>query len=237
VTGSGTRVTFFNVPTGAEIVHFAHRHLQTVTGLAWAARGPMSVVSGGADKRAIVWDTKNYELLTLFTLHTAPIEAVSWSADGQTVASSSDGGVVRVWNGASAQQVHGLYLDAAVPMRAAAFAPLSNRLAVGGDDGVVRLWDSLTCQVQLDNGGRCADVPLRLRASQRIIRTLAWSPDGTLLAVGADDGVVTIWQPAQSQKSLFTLPQQATVYAISWSADGKRLAVATGNRVTLWSLK
>ncbi|HLZ64176.1 MAG TPA: EsaB/YukD family protein [Ktedonosporobacter sp.] len=238
VTASGTRVTFFDVLAGTEITHFSHRHTQTVTSLAWAAHGPMGVVSGGSDRRAIVWDGVNYRPATTFTLHSTPIEAVCWSADGQSVASASQGGVVRVWDGASGQELHSPYQDARVPMRAIAFtlAGGQDMLAVGGDDGIVRLWHGLTCQTQQNDGALCVDMPQQLHISQHVIRTLAWSPDGNWLAVGGDEGVVTIWKPGQSQKPMFTIPQQAIVHSVTWSADGKQLGVAAGNTVTIWSL-
>jgi WD40 repeat protein len=56
----------------------------------------MHVVSGSADMRAIIWETRAYQAQTVFTGHTTPIEWVCWAADGQTVASSSQGGSVRV---------------------------------------------------------------------------------------------------------------------------------------------
>jgi WD40 repeat protein len=203
VTGAGTEVAFFDIRTGANLARSTHRHAQTVMSLAWAAHGDMAVVSGGADRRAIVWDTMNYSALTTFTVHTSSVEVVSWAADGQTVASSSLGGAVRVWNGASGQELHNYFQDVNAPMRALAFAPTGTQLAVGGDDGIICLWNGTTCQIPGNgDGARCMDVPQRLQASQKAIRSLAWSPDGRFLAVGADDGVLSVWDIAQNRKLL-----------------------------------
>jgi WD40 repeat protein len=199
----------------------------------------MAVVSGSLDKRAIVWDTVNYRDLVLFALHTLGIEAVSWSADGQTVASASQGGVVRVWNGTSGRELHNFYQDATVPMRAAAFAPAGTDLAIGGDDGKVRLWDAPTCQLTRGTGGaaQCVDVPLRLPVSQKAVRSLAWSPSGHLLAVGTEDGLLTIWNMSHPQQPAVTVTQQTLVESLSWSPDGTQLATTAGNNVTIWKLK
>lgn len=237
VSGAGTRITFFNALTGRMLAH-NHRHVREITSLAWTAHNQMQVVSGSLDMRAIVWNTTNYRAQTTFTLHTAPIEAVCWAMDGQTVASSSQGGVVRVWNAATAQEVHGLYFDNQVSMHALAFAPTGAQLAVGGDDGKVRLWNGLVCQQQMNGnfGLQCMDAPRRLPVSNTPIRALAWSPDARFLAAGADDGTLSLWYPAQSQKPLLTIRQNAPVYSIAWSPGSNQLASASANTVTLWKL-
>jgi WD40 repeat protein len=242
VTGSNNQVLFLNVQTGAPLFRSTHRHRAAVSSLAWTAHNQdLQVVSGGVDNRAIVWNTTKYGSQTIFMRHTAPIESVSWAMDGQTVASSSQGGVVRVWNAMSGQEVHPFYLDANnVAMRVLAFSPVNTTLAVGGDDGVVRFWNAPTCQQQtLVNGAQqCVDVPQRIQVSRSAIRSLAWSPDGKFLAIGSSDGVLSIWQATQYQKPLLTMTiqQNTPVHSITWAPKSDQIAVSAGNQVTLWSL-
>ena len=234
VTGANNEVSFFSAQTAARLAHSTHRHTQIVTSLAWTARNEMQVVSGGADKQAIIWDTKTYRSLTRYEQHNAGIDVVSWSADGRTVASSSDNGIVRIWNAADGKDVHGYYQDAEKSMRAMAFASTGTQLAVGGDDGIVRIWNALTCG---NNGQRCADEPQRVQASQAPIRTLAWSPNGLLLAVGGNDGTFSIWDLQQKQRALLSIKQNDIVRSLTWSPDGKQLASAYGMRVSIWNLQ
>jgi WD40 repeat protein len=175
---------------------------------------------------------------TIFTQHTTAIESASWAADGQTVGTSSHGGVVRVWNAENGQQMHGFFMDAQLPMRALSFAASGGQLAVGGDDGIVRLWDGLVCQqqVQAGFGSQCLDMPQRLHAHAGSVRTLAWSPDARFLATGGDDGVLAIWYPAQRQAPLLKVQHNAPVLALAWAANGKQVAAASGNNVTIWRL-
>lgn len=241
VTGSNNQVLFVNAQTGVQLAHSIHRHTAAVTSLAWTGKKQqLQVVSGGADKRAIVWDTTTYHSQTIFTRHTTPIESVSWAADGQTVASSSQGGAVRVWNAANGQELHAYYLDAKVRMRVLAYTPTGATLAVGGEDGIVRLWNADTCQQQaIVNGVRqCVDVPQRIHVSQTPVRSLAWSPDGKFLAVGSNDGVFTLWYPGKNQKPLLTMTIQPNtpVHSITWAPKGNQLAVAAGTKVTLMTL-
>ncbi len=238
VVGAGNLVMFLSSMSGAALAQPAQVHTAAVTALAWSPRQPSRVVSGGLDKRAVVWDTTTYMAQTIFTQHTTAIESASWAADGQTVATSSHGGVVRVWNAGSGQEVHGFFLDAQLPMRAVSFASSGGQLAVGGDDGIVRLWNGLVCQQQGQSGfgTQCMDVPVSLQAHTGSVRTLGWSPDGRFLATGGDDGMLAIWYPAQHQTPLFKVRHNAPVLALAWSSNGKQVAAASGNNVTIWGL-
>jgi len=233
VTGANNQVTFFNAQTGAILASSARQHTQLVTSITWIARGQMQVVSGGADKQVIVWDTKTYRAMTVYKQHNASIDVVSCSVNGQTVASSADDGFVRIWNAADGKDTHGYYLDVPRPLRGMAFAPDGTQLAVGGDDGVVRIWGALTCK---NNGPRCTDEPRRLHITQMPVRTVAWSPDGRLLAIGGNDGMFSIWNPMQTEKALFSIKANNIVRSLAWSPDGKQLACAVGNSVNIWSL-
>jgi WD40 repeat protein len=174
------------------------------------------------------------------THHAAPIESVTWAADGRTIASSSHGGVVRVWDAESGREVHSLYQDARLPMQAAAFAPIGMQLAVGGDDGVIRLWNGLLCQRSgpITGGTICLDTPRRLRSSHSPIRSLAWSPDARYLASGSDDGSFSLWDTVQAQEPLLTMPVQpgSAVHSLAWSPEGLQLAIAVGKTVMVWNL-
>ena len=238
VAGVANLVMFLNPQTGAAQAQPAQVHTAPVTALAWSTRQPLQVVSGGLDKKAVVWNAASSMPQTVFTQHTTAIEAASWAADGQTVGTSSLGGVVRVWNADNGQQTHGLFMDAQLPMRALSFVSSSELLAVGGDDGIVRLWNALTCQLQGQGGfgNQCMDMPQRLYAHTGAVRTLAWSPDGRFLATGGDDGILAIWHPARAHNSLLKVRHTAPVLAVGWSSNGKRVAVASGDTVTIWEL-
>lgn len=235
---SGTQVLFLNAQSAMVQARATHTHRGTVTTLAWSPQQPL-LVSAGLDKLAVVWNTQTFQPLTLFRQHTAGILSAAWAADGQTVGSSSQGGVVRVWQGASGQQVHAFFFDGTVSMNALGFEPAGRRLAAGGMDGVLRIWpDGQTCQQMgmVNAQPQCMDKPQRLMGHHAAIRALAWSPDGRLLATGGDEGLLLFWSPTSSQQPLFKLQQPGPVLALSWSPDGKKIAVATGATVALFAL-
>ncbi len=255
---SANQVALFSLANGLTQQQVTTAHNKTVTTLAWSPQQPLRLLSGSNDMQAFIWNMPTFMQQTDFMRHTAAILSASWAADNQTVATSSQGGVIRVWNANSGQEVHSFYLDAQLPMRALAFAPTGSMLAVGGDDGLVRLafaptgsmlavggddglvrlWFGLACQQEQQGGlgNQCMDAPQRLTAHTGAVRALAWSPDGHLLATGGDDGVLAIWYPAQSQAPLLRMRLDAPVLSLAWSPSGKQVATASGNIVTLWGL-
>lgn len=239
-SASNDRVTWFDTQSGEQLAQSGDTHAGTVTTLAWSLAQPALLVSGATDDKAVVWLSATHTAQIAFTAHTTAIDCAAWAADNQTIATSSDGGAVRVWSANDGQEVHPFFLDASLPMRALAFHPTTNRLAVGGDDGIVRFWNGLTCQQtgQAQFGTQCADTPSRLQAHHGVIRALAWSPDGSMLATGGDDGLLALWSITQVLPTmpLLTVQQNDPILALGWSPGGKQLATASGNTVTLWSL-
>ncbi len=241
VTGANNQILFLNAQNGVQLGRSTHRHTAAVTSLAWTGSNQqLQVVSGAMDMHAIVWNTTTYRAQTVFQRHNTAIDSVSWAADGQTVASSSQGGAVRVWSAVNGQEVHAYYLDAKVPMRVLAFSPVDTTLAVGGDDGIVRFWNGQICHgsAMINGMQQCVDMPQRVQVSHTAIRSLAWSPDGKFLAIGSADGVLSLWQSTQLQKPLLTmtLQQNTPVRSIAWAPKGNQFAVSVDNKVMLWSL-
>jgi WD40 repeat protein len=241
-SGAGTSVRFFDAPT-ATLRASRSVHTGQVTSLAWSKAPGHPLVSGSLDKRAIVWETHHYQPQAIFTRHTTAIEALTSQPEGgTTIASSSQGGVVRIWHVDTLTELHGFYQDAAIPLRTLAFAPTGTQLAAGGEDGQVRLWNNgLVCQEPTftAQGAFCADQPLRFRAHTAPLRAISWSPDARFLATGSQDGTLALWAaPPGAIPTLVTQIFSADpIAAVAWSPSGGYLAVASGKTVTIWNVR
>jgi len=77
----------------------------------------------------------------------------------------------------------------------------------------------------------------------RWVMAIAFSPDGDKLAVayrkgGWPDYQIHVWHlPTMQQSALLTEPGEARAYAVSFSPDGRTLAVPGDGVIDLWDLK
>jgi WD40 repeat protein len=65
---------------------------------------------------------------------------------------------------------------------------------------------------------------LRLQKTRQAVRSLAYSPDGRLLASGGHDKKVHIWDPSSGKEQAALKGHGAAIYAVAFSPDGATLA-------------
>jgi WD40 repeat protein len=81
-------------------------------------------------------------------------------------------------------------------------------------------------------------VPFRtLRGRTGLIRSIAYSPDGAMIAAAGGDGSVLAWDAASGDSPARLEGHTASVLCVAFSPDGKTLASAAGDRtIRLWDL-
>ena len=234
-TASGNKVTFLNALNGNTLAHSGHKHTAQVKSLAWTPQNQHQIVSGSEDTHAIVWNSTDFHVDAIFTHHHAAIESVSWAQDGQTIASCTQTGVIRVWKAVNPNDSHLPYQVPKTQLNALAFAPTGSQLAVGANDGIIRIWNGLVCQRQ--QGNFCIDTPIQLKPSRSAVRALAWSPDNRFLATGDNNGTLLIWNPLKNENPLVSQNLNTTIHSITWAPNSMQIAVAAGNIITLFELR
>jgi WD40 repeat protein len=196
-----------------------------------------ALASAGSDGCAVVWDLAKAEKRMVLAPGEHPLRAVAFSPDGKQVATAriekdkeyNQFGVVRFWDAATGKELRGLKGELSRIVLALAFSPDGNKVAVGGytpfrveeTKGRAQVWDVSKQQLI-----QSLDVKIDP------ITTVAFSPDGDLLATGAgqgalEDGEVTIWEVATG-KPKQTLKTQGPAFAVDFSPDGKTLATGSG---------
>ena len=134
----------------------------------------------GVDNGAVkLWDMATNNIVTL-SGHEEYVRSVAFSPDSATLASGAADGTVRLWNVATETSTT---LDATWRVYSVAFAPDGTTLAVGaGDNGTIQLWNVETKINVATFSGHLSSV-----------QSLAFAPDGTILASASDDGTVQLW--------------------------------------------
>lgn len=165
-------------------------HESYVSGV--AAAGPF-VVSGAWDGKLIWWNAETCELVRKVDAHSKWVRGVTASRDGRFVASVSDDMLCKLWNAQTGELVQ--MLSGHQPLTphhypsmlfTCAFSTDGALLATADKVGHVVIWD-------VASGKQLATVetplmytwdPKQRRHSIGGVRSLAFSPDGKLLAVG-----------------------------------------------------
>jgi WD40 repeat protein len=152
-----------------------------------------TVVSGGYDNRLIWWNLENNRSIRTIDAHTRQLRQLAVSADGSKIASVADDMICKLWNVANGERIRELRgHEERTPthfgsmLYCCAFSNDGTKLATGDRVGRVCIWN-------VENGERLStlEVPSLYTwdGVQRIrsiggIRSLAFSPDGTQIAVG-----------------------------------------------------
>lgn len=113
-------------------------------------------------------------------------------------------------------------------------APSGKLIAVGDRDGRVSI---------LDRAGRVVrslvDRPPTEGAYESPgYRALGFSPDGSVLVAGADNGRVVLWDPLAGRRTLVLRPEEGdAVTVVAVSTDGRQVAVGTTRgQVEIWEV-
>jgi WD40 repeat protein/DNA-binding SARP family transcriptional activator len=171
-------------------------------------------------------------LRTQLTLigHTGSLTGVTFSPDGQRLATSGTDGTARVWDARTGQELLVLRGHSAT-VNAVAFDPNGGRrIATTSHDGTARLWDAET-------GAEL----LRLVGHRGIVRQFAFSPDGQRLATTSADGTVKLWDTSTGE-SVLTFGKDEPgggefAIDVSFAPDGQRLfTISEWGRVREWDL-
>jgi WD40 repeat protein len=199
--------------------------LSNVYALALSREGKLAT---GDDSSVIrLWTVPDLKLILTCEGHTDYVRAVSFSPDGQTLASGSDDFSVKVWNvhnGECRITWEGYHTSW---VWAVAFSPDGVTVASGSDDKTIRLWNV--------NTGECLNT---LKGHNNGVRVVAFSPDGKILASGSNDKTVKLWDVTTGNCLQSLQAHTDKVRSVAFSPCLRILASGSEDQtICLWDIK
>jgi WD40 repeat protein len=227
-------------------------------------RNEASAAVGKTNGIIEIWDLSTRTPQTHWQAHSNRIFSVAFGANDTQLATGSESGEVKVWNVAT-HQLAGEFRPFEQRIFCVTFSPDGQMLAASGRTNKVWIanLEGKREPMRLHVGGWITGVvfspngellaahtfaehaiylwevhtgTLRtiLRGSDHAF-DLGFTPDGETLAVGANDGLVTLWHTA-TQQQLIRIPVDGWFNKLCFSPDGQILAVGSGKGIRLWRM-
>jgi WD40 repeat protein/serine/threonine protein kinase len=186
--------------------------------------GKLLAVADFNDRTAGLWDVTSQRRVGKVGEHTNACRGAKFSPDGKLVATVGDYDDVQIWSISPIKRIWNFpKVDYSGSI---AFHPSKPLLAVGCGD--LRFWD-------LQTGTRINLLPA---APTNDLRSVCFSPDGNRLALGMENGEVSIWDFVTGRRLRWFQEHTNQINALCFSHHGTWLASGgKDNRVALYEVR
>jgi WD40 repeat protein/serine/threonine protein kinase len=223
---AGGKLKVWDLTTGREVFAeegYLGMHYPYGTGYGVAFSPDGRRLAAGKDGAVNVWDWNEHRLLHRLPGHEKRSISVTFSLDGQRLASGGWGGSLMIWDVESGKLLHNLS-EHQDPISSLAFSPDGLRLASACFDRRLTVWDTTT--------GRQVE---SWRGQEGLVLGAAYSPDGLRLASCGEDRTVRLWEATTGREVLKLRGHDAMSLCVAFSPDGQRLASCSSDgTIRLW---
>jgi len=181
----------------------------------------MAVVLDG--DKIILYSTPTWERMSTLEGHSARVEDIAYSPNGNQLASGSKDYTGRLWDinvGACSCILRG-HSDF---VKSVTYSPRGDQIASSSDDGTVKLWNVET--------GECC---YTLAGHTGHVYCAAYSPNGNQIASGGGDRIVRLWNIETEEYSHILIGHRSIMSSVVYAPQGLQVASASHDgTVRLW---
>lgn len=190
------------------------------------AKGFLAVATA---RNVALFKADTWEIVRILEGHTAVVSALAFSSDGEYLLTGSWDRTARLWRAETGEMVR-VIEGASAWVVAVALHPAGTWVALGSYDERFRMgfifWTRIDKvwppRAKLAHGGW--------------VQALAFSSDGKLLASGAADKTVKLWDVETGDEKATFSGHPGGVRSLAFSPDGKLLAVGSWQEAWLWDV-
>ena len=241
--GEDHLIILWDVETRQPIAQPFTGHTSIVRSIDFSPDGAI-LASGSQDQTIILWNVEARQPIGQI-LAGHPINSLVFSPDGKILASGSQYSEVVLWDVESRQPIGQILAGHSGFVSSLAFSPDGKILASGSGDQQIILWDvSAALNTSVETR---PPIGQTLAGHSGFVSSLAFSPDGKILASGSGDTTIALWDVSATLSSgletRLPLGKPLTgptdyVWRVAFSSDGKILASGSGEDtiISLWDI-
>lgn len=160
--------------------------------------------------------------------HSGPVRALSWSPEGNLLASGGDDKHIRIWQMDTRKEQRAFEVSAEV--RCVSWSPEGNALLWADTQNSLSLWPVAAAQ---------ATARALLESGADRICTVGWSRDGQVVAIGFGSGRVMMLSPDRPRAHrVETFCHSGIINAVAWHPKDTHVASAGDDwQVNVWSVQ